>query len=261
MTTTLNLPPIIGHRGSADLAPENTLAGIRRAHREGAAFVEFDVKLSADNIPILMHDDRVDRTTGGKGKVAAKTLDEIQTLDAGAWFSTEFEGERVPTFKAALELCIELGLGVNVELKPCPGRDEETAKIALGLLEEVWLHDQTLPTPLISSFDPPALAAAQKFAPNLPRGCLFTRIPWKWQAAFEQYGCSTLNLSNRWVRQKHVEAADARGAPVLVYTVNDPKRAKTLWAMGVTSIFTDRVDLMVEALGRKTNISSGRQTL
>ena len=252
MTTTLNLPPIIGHRGSADLAPENTLAGLRRAHLEGASFVEFDVKLTADGVPILMHDDQVDRTTDGKGKVAEKTLDEIQALDAGAWFGADFKGERVPTLKAALLLCIELGLGVNVELKPCPGRDEETAEIALALLNDVWPDSQNLPPPLISSFDQPALAAAQRLAPDLARGCLLSRIPWRWQATFDRYGCSTLNLSNRWVRQKHVEAATAIGAPVLVYTVNDQERAKTLWDMGVTSIFTDRVDLMVEALGQKT---------
>ena len=92
MIPNLDLPPIIGHRGSADLAPENTLAGIRRAHEEGAGWVEFDVKLTADGVPILMHDDSLGRTTDGKGKVALKTLEEIQTLDAGSWFAPEFAG-------------------------------------------------------------------------------------------------------------------------------------------------------------------------
>ena len=252
LSPNLNLPPIIGHRGSADLAPENTLAGIRRAHEEGATFVEFDVKLTADNVPILMHDDRLDRTTNGKGKVAAKTLNEIHTLDAGAWFGPEFEGERVPTFRAVLELCIELGLGVNVELKPCPGRETETAELALNLLQEIWPDHLGLPLPLISSFDQKALEAAQAAAPDLPRGFLVTRVPMRWKGQFEKSGCSTLNVSNRWIGKKHIEAATASGAPVLVYTVNDPSRAKILWDMGVTSIFTDRVDLMVEALEAKT---------
>ncbi|MEM7041520.1 MAG: glycerophosphodiester phosphodiesterase [Pseudomonadota bacterium] len=244
----MNLPPIIGHRGTAGLAPENTLAGIQRAHQEGASFVEFDVKLTADAVPILMHDDSLGRTTNGRGKVALKSFDEIQELDAGAWFAPEFAGERVPSLRATLELCIELGVGVNVELKPCPGREEETARLALRTLAETWPAHLDLQPPLISSFDRKALASAGAAAPDLPRGCLFTRVPGSWRATFAALACSTLNVSNRWIRQKHVEAASADDIPVLVYTVNDPDRAVDLWDMGVTAIFTDRVDLMVDAL-------------
>ena len=248
LSQRLNLPPIIGHRGSAELAPENTLASIRRAHDEGATFVEFDVKLTADNVPIVMHDDRVDRTTNGTGKVASKTLEQIEALDAGSWFGPEFEGEPVPTLRAVLELCFELGLGMNVELKPCPGREAETAKVALSLLKEIWPDQCDLPLPLISSFDRTALEAAKAIAPDFPRGCLLTRVPLGWQKAFNRYDCSTLNVSNRWIKKRHIAAACKDRIPVLVYTVNDPERALTLLDMGVTSIFTDHVDLMVNAL-------------
>ena len=247
MSPSLDLPPIIGHRGSADLAPENTLAGIHRAHREGVTWVEFDVKLTADNIPILMHDDRLDRTTNGKGRVAEASLEDILSLDAGAWFAPAFVNEPVPTFRAALELCIELDLGVNVELKPCPGREDETARIALETLREVWPENGKRPKPLISSFDQPALAAARDAAPDLPRGCLVTRIPGRWQERFDALACTTLNVSNRWLRQRHIDVARDRNIPVLVYTVSDSVRAMTLWNMGVTSIFTDRVDLLMAA--------------
>ncbi len=248
MTSRLNLPPIIGHRGSAGLAPENTLVGIQRAFEEGASWVEFDVKLSADDVPILMHDERLDRTTDGKGKVASKTLPEIQALDAGAWFHPTFTGERVPTLKAALDLCIDLGLGVNVELKPCPGRARKTAEIALWTVASAWPEQGNIPTPLISSFDQQALAAAEVLSPDLPRGCLVTRVPLRWQAAVDRFSCRTLNISNRWVRKKHVDAAKDEDIPVLVYTVNEPERALALFEMGVTSIFTDQVDLMMAAL-------------
>ncbi len=250
MNSGLDLPPIIGHRGSAGLAPENTLASIRRAHEEGAGWVEFDVKLTKDGVPILMHDDRLGRTTNGKGKVALTTHDEIRGLDAGSWFAPEFAGERVPTLRATLELCIELSLGMNVELKPCPGREEETARIALSMLDEAWPDRLNLPPPLISSFDEKALAAAKSIAPDRLRGCLVTRVPRAWQTRMERFGCWTLNVSNRWIRKTHVEAARHAGVPVLVYTVNDPDRAAALLEMGVTSIFTDRVDLMTEALGQ-----------
>jgi glycerophosphoryl diester phosphodiesterase len=248
LITNLDLPPIIGHRGSAGLAPENTLAGIRRAHEEGASWVEFDVKLTADAIPILMHDDKLGRTTDGRGKAAEASLEDIQALDAGAWFAPEFAGERVPTLRATLELCIELGLGINVELKPCPDREEETTKIALGTLADAWPDHLNLPPPLISSFDRKALASAAALAPTLPRGCLVTRVAGTWRTKMEEFACSTLNVSNRWIRKKHIDATKALGVPVLVYTVNEPKRALSLWEAGVTSIFTDRVDLMVAAL-------------
>lgn len=248
-----DLPPVIGHRGAAGLAPENTLAGIRRAHAEGAAWVEFDVKLTADDIPILMHDDRLGRTTDGKGKVALTRYRTLRALDAGSWFDEAFEGEQVPDLEEALDLCIELGLGVNVELKPCPGRGEATARLALGMLAEIWRDD--LPPPLISSFDQQALQASHSFAPDLMRGCLVTRVPADWTARMDRFGCSTLNVSNLWVRKKHVEATSAADVPVLVYTVNDPKRACSLWQMGVASIFTDRVDLMMAALAQR---SAGR---
>lgn len=251
MTSGLNLPPIIGHRGSAGLAPENTLAGIRRAHQEGAAFVEFDVKLTADGVPILMHDDRLGRTTSGRGRVALQPLEKIRQLDAGSWFGGDFEGEPVPTLQDALYLCGELGLGINVELKPCRGRAGETAKRALEVLTETWPDDGTLPKPLISSFDQRALAVAQELMPDMPRGCLVTRVPRAWQARMERFACHTLNVSNSWVRPRHIEAARRAGVPVLVYTVNDPKRASALLQAGVTSIITDRVDLMTDALQNK----------
>lgn len=252
----MNLPPLIGHRGAAASAPENTLAGMRRAHRDGAVWVEFDVKLTADDVPILMHDERLGRTTNGKGKVALASSEEIAALDAGSWFGDEFAGEPVPTLQAALDLCIELGLGINVELKPCPGRETETAEIALSLVAEVWPDE--LPQPLVSSFDRLSLAAAMTSQPDLPRGLLCTRAPKDWLADFERFGCRTLNVSNRWIKRAHIEAARSAGIPVLVYTVNDPVRALSLLEAGVASVFTDRVDSVVEALENRAVQTSSR---
>ena len=246
MSPVLELPPIIGHRGSADLAPENTLAGLRRAYEEGASFVEFDVKVTADRVPVLIHDERLRRTTDGRGKVAHTVFEDIRRLDAGSGFDPAFAGEPVPTLEEALALCIELGLGVNLELKPCPGLAEETARIALATLGEIW--PDHLPPPLISSFDQMALAKAMDLRPDLPRGLLVTRLSLtRWPAAVARFGARSLNVGDRWIKPKHVETAARLGVPVLVYTVNDPDRARALWNMGVTSIFTDRVDLMVQA--------------
>ena len=240
------LPKVIGHRGAMASAPENTLASIRQAHAEGASWVEFDVKLTADSVPILMHDDRLGRTTDGRGKVAKKSLEDLQKLDAGSWFGAAFAGERVPTLRAALELCADLNLGINVELKPSPGKGEETAKTTLAMIDEIW--PGSLPEPLYSSFDRPSLSAIKALKPEAQLGFLCTRVPRNWFDVMTKLGCSTLNVSNHWIRQKHIDAATARDVPVLVYTVNDPARAKKLIDAGVASVFTDRVQIMTDIL-------------
>ena len=103
------LPAVIGHRGAAAYAPENTLEGIREAARRGARWVEFDAKLTGDGVVILMHDDTLDRTTNGRGPVAQASYREIGLLDAGAWFGAAWRGTRVPRLADALALLVESG--------------------------------------------------------------------------------------------------------------------------------------------------------
>src|SRR3974390_1875679 len=103
-------PRIIGHRGGGTLAPENTLAGIRKAAESGIRGVEFDVMLTSDRVPVLMHDETLERTTSGRGSVSAPPYTELASLDAGAWFGPESRNEPVPSFERAGRLCVELGL-------------------------------------------------------------------------------------------------------------------------------------------------------
>jgi glycerophosphoryl diester phosphodiesterase len=242
----LGLPRLIGHRGAAAVAPENTIASIRRASQLGASWVEFDVKLTREGVPILMHDDRLERTTSGRGCVADHTLAAIRELDAGAWFAPAFAGEAVPTFEDALAACAELGLGINVEIKPCPGREEETAHAALDVLRTHWAADRS--RPLISSFAHLCLAVAREQAPDLPRGYLCSRLPRDWTAELERYGCATLHADHRRIRGAQLAELRAAGVPVLLYTVNDPRRVQKLLELGVTAVFTDRVGEALEGL-------------
>jgi glycerophosphoryl diester phosphodiesterase len=251
------LPPVIGHRGAAAAAPENTLASLRKAHELGARWVEFDVKLSRDRRPILAHDERLNRTTNGRGRFADRTLAEIAKLDAGSWFGPAFAGERVPTFEDALALCGELGLGINVEIKPCPGRARETARIVAETLLEHW--PATRPTPLISSFAPVCLLIAREVAPELPRGYLAGRLPLRWQDKLAAHGCRTLHLDQRRVGPRQRAAVVAAGVPLLLYTVNDPQVARERLAQGVSTVFTDRVAEVLAVLERPASSgASGR---
>jgi len=233
----LQIPRIIAHRGAKANAPENTLASIRRAHEEGARWVEFDVKLTADGHPILIHDETLDRTTDGRGLVRDHTLAEIRRLDAGAWFGSAFAGERVPTLAETLDLLAALGMGFNLEVKPCPGRERETASVALEMVRQRWPAAALVP--VISSFSPESLRAARDTAPELPRGYLFDALPIDWVAQADAIGCRTVHPGVKHLTQAQVDAAKAAGYPLLVWTVNDPAQAAALIAWGVDGVITD----------------------
>jgi len=250
------LPRVIGHRGAAGAAPENTLAAIRKAKELGASWIEFDVKLTGDGHPILFHDDRLERTTDGHGLVAATTLAEIQHLDAGAWFSPAFRGERVPTFEDVLAFCIELGLGINVEIKPCRRREADTAKAAVGALLRLW--PKSLPAPVVSSFAPECLRVARELAPALPRGYLAGRLPRDWQGMMARYDCTTLHLDQRWLSARHRTAVVAAGVPLVLYTVNDGERARRHLEAGVTAVITDHIGRILGSIGPTSTRASDR---
>ncbi len=243
----LALPRVIGHRGAAASAPENTLASIRKAKDLGASWVEFDVKLTGDGVAVLMHDERLERTTSGRGEVALTTFAQLRQLDAGGWFAPAFRGEPVPTLEAALTLCAELGLGINVEIKPCPGCAAATARATVLALRRHW--PGALPAPLISSFEHDCLAVARDLAPELPRGYLAGGLPLRWRAELARYGCRTLHLNARRLGARQRAAVVASKVPLLLYTVNDPERARSLLDAGAAAVFTDRVGEVLAGLG------------
>ena len=240
------LPRVIGHRGAAGTAPENTLASIAKANELGASWIEFDVKLTQDGHAILFHDDRLERTTDGQGRVAATTLAEIRRLDAGGWFASSFRGEPVPTFEEALVLCAELGLGIIVEIMPCPKRELETAQAAMATLLKLW--PQAMPAPLVSSFAPTCLRIARAMAPEVPRGYLAGALPRRWQELMEEYGCATLHLDHRRIGAWQRAMVVAAGVPLVLYTVNQGPRARQQLEAGVAAIITDSIDRVLGAL-------------
>jgi glycerophosphoryl diester phosphodiesterase len=237
------LPPLLAHRGARRVAPENTLAALRRAAELGASWVEFDVKLTADGVLVLMHDELLDRTTCGRGPVAATHSRDIARLDAGSWFSPAFDGEHVPTFAEALALLGELGLGANIEIKPCPDRERETGRAVALATAAGW--PASLPPPVLSSFAPDALAAARTAAPQLLRGLLVKAVPADWAARMAALACVSLHAEQSRLTEPTVRAVKAAGVPLMAYTVNDPARARELRAWGVDALVTDDVEALL----------------
>jgi glycerophosphoryl diester phosphodiesterase len=114
------VPPPVAHRGDSARAPENTLPAFRKALRLGVHRLELDVRFTLGDVPVLMHDTTVDRTTNGTGAIADLTLDQLRSLDAGRWFAPAYRGTRVPTLYQALKLAQRSDAQVMVDLKPRP---------------------------------------------------------------------------------------------------------------------------------------------
>lgn len=231
--------PYIAHRGGGRLAPENTLAAMRVGAAHGFTMFEFDVKLSRDNVEVLLHDDDVDRTSNGHGPAASKTYAELAQLDAGSWYAPQYAGEPVPTFSAVARYALANGIACNVEIKPCPGREAETGAAVARAAAALW--QDALPAPLLSSFAEPALHAARGAAPQLPRALLVDRVPADWLERLRKYDCIALNINQRDASRELVDAVRQAGYRIAAWTVNDPARARLLLDWGMDAIFTDEL--------------------
>jgi glycerophosphoryl diester phosphodiesterase len=235
----MKIPEIIGHRGAKSNAPENTIAGFRRALEEGASWVEFDVKLSRDGVPVLIHDETLERTTSGRGAVRDLDVAALKLVDAGCpmQFGSRFKDERIPTLAEALEFLATNRMGFNLEVKPCRGLERRTSIAALKVVAERWPRGHA--TPVISSFQLASLAAARDAAPELPRGYLAEELGHDWFAEAQSVGSATIHPGHRRFTRAQCDAVKQAGYPLLVWTVNDTARAVELRRWGVDSLITD----------------------
>ena len=228
----LQLPQVIGHRGAMAYAPENTLASFREARRRGARWVEIDVKLTADGVPILMHDSTLERTMGIDRPVAETPRAELPA--------------EVPTFEQAIACFLELGLGCNVEIKPCEGREAETARVTVETLRRAW--PAALPAPLLSSFKDESLKAAMDAAPEFARALLLGELVDGWPMRAQAVGATGMNVGRRKLTAAGAVAIKRAGYALSVWTVNDPDEARALVGMGADCIITDAPDVILRGL-------------
>jgi glycerophosphoryl diester phosphodiesterase len=229
---SLELPLLIGHRGAAAHAPENTLAGFREGARQGVSIVEFDATISGDMPPeaIIIHDDTLERTTNGSGLVDKTPLAELRKLDAG-------DGEKIPTLEEAAAEIHRLGLKANVEIKVAPGRDRETAETVMAVLERCW--PENAPVPLISSLSTEALAVAMARKPEWPRGWVLKHKPANWRELAVELDMAVISFNVTIETPEEIAALKASGRHIMAFTVNDPVQAAWLLSEGIAGIFSD----------------------
>ena len=225
-------PIIIGHRGAAAHAPENTLARIREAAAQGVTIVEFDATISGDHPPqaTIIHDDTLDRTTSGTGAVDKTPFAALRQLDAG-------DGERIPTLQEIIAEVHRLGMTANVEIKVAPDRDRETAEAVMADLIRYW-PEQAAP-PVVSSLSIEALEIAQRERPDWPRGIVLRYKPDNWRELADRLDLAIISYNVGIETPDEIDKLFASGRHIMAFTVNDAEQARALLERGVAGIFTD----------------------
>lgn len=245
-------PKIIAHRGGGSLAPENTLAAMRCGLAHGFRAVEFDVMLSSDGIPILMHDPEFGRTVRGKGRVCDTIARELVAMDAGSWFGKAFAGEPVPTYEQIVNFCKENRIWMNVEIKPAPGFEAQTGRVVGEWTQRLFANEiatyvpgiNDVSMPLFSSFSFDALAAARMAVPGVPRGFLVDVMPPDWLDRLRALDAIALHTNHKYLTHEKALSVKKEGYGLLCYTVNSRARAKEILGWGVDAFCTDRIDLI-----------------
>lgn len=259
-------PQWIAHRGAGKLAPENTLAAFRLGAQYGYRMFECDVKLSADGVPFLLHDDDLARTTNAPvltsnmpftpvehAQAATDLIANTTTLraghwpwaalsqlDAGGWHSRSYAGEPLATLAGIAGFCLANGYALNIEIKPPPGDEAHTGSVVAQHAERLW--QGAARPPLLSSFAVASVQAAQAIAPQLPRALLLDTLWDGWLDAARAMDCVAVVCNYRLCDTAQVHAVHAAGMRALCYTANDPDAVGQLLALGLDGLITDRVD-------------------
>ncbi len=233
---------VVAHRGASGHAPENTLAAFRRAVELGAAFIETDLQISRDAHIVIIHDDRLDRTTTGRGPVREHTLAELRELDAGSWYDPRFAGERIPTLEEVLEFSRQSDVVFYLEIKP--GAPWGVEQAVVGGLRSAGETTRAV----VLSFDAATLATVRRLEPTLMTGYLYDRRqPDAVQRALE-LGARQLAPRGDLVTPELVAEARRSDLQVVTWTINRPEHMRALAAAGVDGIMTDYPDRLIAVL-------------
>lgn len=231
-------PFIWAHRGASARAPENTLAAFDLAREDGADGIELDVHLSRDGIPVVIHDETLERTTNGRGAVSSLRASELRRLDAGRWFAPAFAGERIPLLSEVLAWAGE-DMPLNVELKTLRA-GEATLRL---------LKDYPRRRVLVSSFNHRLLAALREAEPRLPLGFLCDARLWRLglRRALAA-GAFSFHPRADLVSVALARRVKEAGLALYPWTVDDAGRAARLLRLGATGLFTNRPGELREEL-------------
>lgn len=221
-----------GHRGAMGHAPENTLLSVETALGLGASWIEIDVYW-ADGHLVVIHDERLERTTNGTGYVTERGFAYLRSLDAG-------EGQRIPTLE---EIFDRIGgrAGINVELKG-PGTAEPVVRLIQARLKHGWTRERLL----VSSFNHRELLRVKQLDTSIPTGALIVGLPVENAAFAAELGCSSVHPSLEFIDAAFVADAHGRGLKVFVFTVDEPEDMTRMCSLGVDGMFSNYPERVIE---------------
>jgi glycerophosphoryl diester phosphodiesterase len=228
---------ITAHRGGSSLAPENTLAAFNKAAELGCEWIEIDVQLSLDKVPVVIHDKTVERCTDGIGAVSTMTLESLKSLDAGLWFGKEFRDERIPTLKETLLLAKNKHLKVNVEIKLYP--QDDLALLCEKIKKVIIDVDVEASQTLFSSFNIAALKYMQYHQPQIHRGLLVETIPANALLLLAEIEAYSLHCNYVFLKEQQAQWIKKSGYQLYCYTPNSPQQVSLHWDWGVDMMITD----------------------
>ncbi|WP_163969929.1 glycerophosphodiester phosphodiesterase [Oceanobacillus halotolerans] len=226
---------IIAHRGASKLAPENTMVAFKLAYQHGAEGIETDVQLTKDNVPILMHDEKINRTTNGEGFIKDLTYKQLQQYDAGKWFHRKFEGSMVPTLETFLKWIKDKPLYLNIELKNNKIDYKHLESIVYEMVTHFKLQDHTI----LSSFNPNSIKRMKPFQKTMDIAFLTKKGSKNILDATKQLGASSLHMNHKYITENLVKQSHAKNLSVRAYTVNKANHMMTCFQTGCDGIFTD----------------------
>lgn len=229
---------IIAHRGSSGRFPENTMTAFLEAKKAGADGIEMDVRFTKDRELVVIHDETVDRTTDGKGKVSEYILTELKKLNAGARYPNYDKYETILTLKEYLDWASQTDLILNIELKYSEDTYLDYEADVLALLNNYDLGERLI----ISSFNPTGLQKIAKLAPRIKLGLLYSKKIKKPDTYIKKLGIGAIHPSKKITNQKLITRAKNSEIPIRVYTINTEKEINKYLKMDCTAIITDFPD-------------------
>ncbi|WP_298040257.1 glycerophosphodiester phosphodiesterase family protein [uncultured Microbacterium sp.] len=228
---------VIAHRGDSDEAPENTIPAFASTSAAGASHLELDIRLSADGIPMVIHDATVDRTTDGTGAVGEMTAHELRALDAGSWFSEEFRATRIPTLAEALAQAATQGQDVLIEYKGAWKRSD--IRTTMRLIADAGLERRVI----AQSFSRRTVANIAAVAPDMPLGWLTHELDALAVHTALSIGADAVNPAAATIES--VALAHRAGLGVFVWTHDEDAAWEAYTQMGVDGIITNRPRALV----------------
>jgi glycerophosphoryl diester phosphodiesterase len=238
---------VIAHRGASSYAPENTLAAFDLALEMRVRHIELDVALTSDNQVVVIHDDKLDRTTDGSGLVTSHTLAALRELDAGSWFASQFQGERIPTFDEVLAR-YKGRVHIHTEIK---GKSESLSQRTADLIREHGVERQVT----ITSFQRVQLERMRACAPELPMGWLVRELNDSIIAQAHALGVTQLCPRADTVTREWVDRLHAEGFVVRAWAVGTEELMQLAVEAGVDGMTVNFPDKLIAYLKAHNYVS------